>query len=256
MYQRIFGAALIAGLLAGLLTAALQFVTTTPLILAAEQYETVAPRHDSHGHGTAADAAAVAVAPAVATKSTAPSAVTERFSLSAITSRFARLYAGTDWQRTGLTAVATIIVSVGLALVLVALMALKGERESWQRGLAWGAGGFAAFSLLPSFGIAPELPGIPAAPLAERQLWWTLTLFASAIGVWLVAFSQRSWAALAGVVLIAAPHIVGAPRIEGAVSTVPAELAARFVATSLTVAAVGWVVTGAVAAHLFGRWRG
>src|SRR3546814_12968606 len=43
MLNRILGAALVAGLVGGLATAALQHFTTTPLILAAEAYEGGAP---------------------------------------------------------------------------------------------------------------------------------------------------------------------------------------------------------------------
>ncbi len=54
MFQRIFGAALIAGLLAGVVTAGLQHLTTTRLIIAAEAFEQAPAGHD-HGAGGTAD---------------------------------------------------------------------------------------------------------------------------------------------------------------------------------------------------------
>src|SRR3974390_3265881 len=43
---------------------------------------------------------------------------------------------------------------------------------SWHEGLMWGLAGFAVFTLAPGLGLPPELPGVPAAPLLSRQLWW------------------------------------------------------------------------------------
>ncbi len=58
-----------------------------------------------------------------------------------------------------------------------------------------------------------------------------------------------------GVLIVAAPHIVGAPLPVQEASAVPADLAARFVATSLVMAAVLWTLIGAIGGHLFGRWQ-
>jgi predicted cobalt transporter CbtA len=65
MIGRLVLAALIAGMAAGLIYGGVQHVQTTPLIIAAEVYETAEPA--AHDHGTAATdpaAAAEAAAPA------------------------------------------------------------------------------------------------------------------------------------------------------------------------------------------------
>ena len=55
--------------------------------------------------------------------------------------------------------------------------------------------GFAVFMLAPSLGLPPELPGMPAAELGPRQVWWLLTAAATAAGLALLAFRRTPvWA--------------------------------------------------------------
>ncbi len=61
-------------------------------------------------------------------------------------------------------------------------------------GLLWGLAGFVVFVLAPNFGLPPELPGMQAGDLMQRQIWWLATvvltaadwrcLLSSAVGVY------------------------------------------------------------------------
>ena len=214
MLTRLIGVALLAGLLAGLVTAALQTRLLEPLILAAEKFETAPMHHD----GTVMSA----------------------------------LSAGASITRIATTAVATVGVAVGYALMLLAAMLAAETRITWRTALLWGACGFAACGLAPAFGLPPSLPGAAEADLTARQVWWIATAFATAGGLWLLLSGRLSWQVGLGAVLLVAPHIVGAPT-AAPTSTVPAELAAAFTARSLGLQAVLWLTLAASAGWLWHR---
>lgn len=214
MIQRLLAAGVIAGLAVGLAIAALQHVTTTPLIVEAEVYETAA----EHAHTPQTPAHEHAEAPAW---EPAP-----------------------GFQRTAATSVATSVTAVGYAFVLLALMLIAGEEIEPKRAALWGACAFAATGLATSLGLAPELPGSAAGDLVSRQVWWVGTAAATGVGLYALLRVDAPLAKLIGVVLLAAPHVIGAPHPAAPASTVPAELAARFAATSLVVHALTWILVG------------
>lgn len=218
MFFRVFASAVIAGLLAGLVLTGLQLAVTSPLILTAETFETVTPAAPAGEHQHADDEAAEGP------------------------------------RRMLFTGIATVSTGVGFALLLVAAMALRGREVDARTGLLWGAAGFAVFALAPGFGLPPELPGSVAAEVAPRQAWWAATAAATAIGLWGIAFA-RHWAIVLGaVVLIALPHVVGAPHPPEGAGRVPPELAAHFTTASLGLAAVFWLLLGAIAGSLYNRF--
>jgi cobalt transporter subunit CbtA len=212
--QRLLAVGVIAGLAVGLAIAALQHVTTTPLILAAEAYETAAE------HARAAETPAHEQADSHAWEP-AP-----------------------GLQRTAATAVATGVTAIGYAFVLLALMLLAGDEIEPRRAALWGACAFAASGLATSLGLAPELPGSAAGDLASRQIWWVGTAAATSAGLYALLRLEAPLAKLVGLALIAAPHLIGAPEPTAPASTVPAELAARFAAASLVVHALTWILVG------------
>ncbi|MBI1868886.1 MAG: CbtA family protein [Methylocystis sp.] len=219
MIQRALAVGVIAGLAVGLAMAALQHVTTTPLILAAEVYETAA----EHSHAGEAATEEQAWAPAE------------------------------GLERTIATSVATSAAATGYALMLLALMLLAGEPIEPLRGLAWGACAFAATGLATSLGLAPELPGSAAGDLLSRQIWWIATVALTGAGLFALLRMEAPLAKLIGAALIIAPHLVGAPQPAAPMSTVPAELAARFTATSLAMHALTWILLGAMIGFVW-RW--
>lgn len=218
MIKRLFAAALLAGAVTGLLVSAVQSVRLVPLLVQAERYE------DGHDHAkTAAPAGAHGHVPV---------------------------------ERTALTVLADVVIGAGFALMLAAAMVARGRPVDWRLGIAWGLAAFAVVSLAPAVGLPPDVPGTDRAALADRQVWWLLTATATAGGLWLAAFSERLWLKIAGLALIAVPHLIGAPRPDGSTGgDVPAELAIAFAANALAINALFWVVLGALTAWLLTRFR-
>jgi cobalt transporter subunit CbtA len=134
---------------------------------------------------------------------------------------------------------------MGFALVLAVGSELAGGVLGWRQGLFWGFAGFAVFTLAPGLGLPPELPAMPAADLAARQIWWIATVVATAAGLWLIVFRRSAFFALLGVALIVAPHMVGAPQPVSHESPVPADLHHRFVVAVTMSNLVFWMLLGA-----------
>lgn len=227
MITRVLAAALVAGFIAGLFVAALQHVTTTPLIVAAEAYEGQAHNHDT------------------SLRSDAP--LLQRANLILVhASHDEDEWAPHDgFERTFYTSTVTVATAVGFAFLLLAGVLFAGDPIDARRGLAWGAAGFVVTGLAPSLGLPPELPGMQAADLLDRQVWWTATALATAAGLWLLLRPHHLALAAIGLVLLIAPHVIGAPHpADTQASAVPAELAARFATASLAVHAVLWALVG------------
>jgi cobalt transporter subunit CbtA len=238
MIRNLFAAALFAALAAGLLTAAIQHFRVTPLILHAETFE----GEGGHSHGEAAAVADHEHAPGTAEHSHADAA--------ASTAAAPEEWAPQDgFERTAYTTLATVLAAAGFALVIGAISMFANIPITFANSLLWGAAGFITFSLAPAYGLAPELPGMPAADLFARQLWWTGTAIATGAAFVLLAKTRASWAIALAVALIAAPHIIGAPIAPDEPSAVPAHLATEFAAITLGTSAVFWAVLGT----LFGR---
>ncbi|MGF3023171.1 CbtA family protein [Methylobacterium aquaticum] len=224
MTKRLLAAALVAGFLAACVASALQFALTSPLILAAEKYEAAEAIVPTH-HAFANPLIVLA-------------------------------HAGHDpggepqWQpapglpRLAFTALATLVSGVGYALLLGAVLVAAGREVTPSEALKFGIGGFLAASLAPAVGLPPELPGIAAAALESRQLWWVATATATAAGLYLVAIRRGPVAIGLGLVLIAAPHVWGAPHGPEDISAMPPVYAAQFAARSLAIGFAFWAVLG------------
>ena len=232
MIARVLWAGVIAGLIAGAVATAVQLTRLVPLIEIAEEYESAAI-HEHHDHGATVDPLASAAHDPAAHED--------------------------EWEPEGLlrpafTAGANALTGVAYGLLLVAGMTLAGRRTDTRVGLLWGLAGFVVFAAAPALGLPPELPGMAAAELGARQAWWIGTAAATALGIVGLAFGPPKLKAL-GVLLLLAPHIVGAPHVEGAAESagVPGEIAARFVAASLMSGLLFWLALGAAAGHLLGR---
>lgn len=223
MLRRILATALAAGLAAGLLAAALQSFQLLPLIHDAETYETAGLTHD-HGAAPVPDAV----------KDAADGA----------------WMPADGWERTLYTVAADVLAGVGFALLLAACFALA-DGVDFKRGVVWGLAGFAVFHLAPALGLPPEIPGAAESPLLPRQIWWIGTAAATAGGLALLVFAKHWILKAAGAVLIALPHLIGAPAATGPGGVAPAELAAQFAAASLAAAAVFWAVLGGLSGYFF-----
>jgi cobalt transporter subunit CbtA len=249
MITRVLATGLLAGLLAGLCVAALQTVTTTPIILEAEVFEK-------------ADAAQ---SQALLPSARHSGALLQQADLVLVHAGHGAAHddGAAQWEpqdgleRTFFTSTATIATAIGFALILLAAMLVARDPIDERHAIAWAAAAFVVTGLAPAVGLSPELPGMVAADLASRQAWWFLTAATTALGLWLFLRSDNAWLRLLAVPIVLAPHVWGAPRLAEAVATsVPAELAARFAATSLAVQAVLWLSTGFFVGFLWRRLGG
>ena len=222
MIYRVLIVGLLAGLLAGLVVATIQQFTTTPLILQGEVYEKAEP-HDGPGHDGMAEMDEWKPAEGL--------------------------------QRTAFTSVATIATAAGFALILLAGMLASGDEITPKKAFGWSLAAFVATGLAPAFGLAPELPGSAAGPLLERQIWWVGTAISTAIALWLFLRNESIVAKGVAVVLLALPHLIGAPEPVAFESKAPAELAAHFAAASLTIQAALWILSGLAAGALWMRFQ-
>jgi cobalt transporter subunit CbtA len=235
MLKNLILSAAAAGVAAGLLTAVIQHVTTTPIIIEAEKYEGGAA---SHGHSAGAPViadVAIAGAPERAAVDEEEWAPADGF------------------ERTFYTSLSTTVIGVGFGLALLGAMAVAGVSINARSGLAFGIAGFIAVALAPSLGLPPEIPGSGAAELGSRQSWWFFAVGATALGIGGLLLTANTWLQVGGLALIALPHIVGAPHAHDYVSTAPAELAGHFVATSLAVTAIFWAVLGYASGAFYER---
>ena len=246
MIQRMVTSALFAGFAAGLFAALLHFAFIQKSILLGEDYESGALTHFASGsdpaalpydHKVAADQSDAA--------KTAPEPV-------------AADHAGgagpTSEARNALTVLFSTLVYVAYALILVAGFALAdyfGKPVTAREGLLWGIAGFATFQLMPAMGLAPELPGTIAADLHLRQIWWWGTVGATASGLALIGYGKSPVALVIAIVLLAMPHIVGAPEAEQFWGVAPPELAATFATRVLGAGLAVWAVLGWLAGYIW-----
>jgi cobalt transporter subunit CbtA len=209
--------ALIAGCLVGSVASMLHLTTTVPIILAAEIYENAGGHHDAMTGGPAHDE---------------PSETSSgRTSLIS--------------SRNTLTVVAMILAYVGFALLLNAFAETFGILNDWRQGVAWGLAGFLIFSLVPAMGLPPELPGMPAADLLSRQVWWAGSALSTsgAVAAWYLVRDKSRW--LVALALILLPFAIGAPHPESEITAVPPALHAQFIIFTLIISLLSWQMLGA-----------
>ena len=243
MFQKMMTGALIAGIGAGLLAAVLHFAFIQNYILLGEQYET-----GELVHFAAPDAA--------------PEALPHDHAEAAGHEQGAHEHGDAEVstiERNALTVGFTVLLYVAYGIMLTAGFAIAaqfGKRITATEGALWGLAGFAAFQLAPGMGLAPELPGSAAADLAARQVWWWSTVVATGLGIALMAYGRSVIATLAGAALIAAPHVVGAPLLEGYYGYAPTEVGAIFSSRVLGVGLAVWVALGWLAGRQWARGEG
>jgi len=239
MINRVLAVSLLAGLLAGLIVAALQHVTTTPLILKAETYEAalraVAPSHAAFSdHGSFVSEAKIVLAHGGDAHGDHDA------------------WAPQDGlHRTLFTSLVTIATAIGFAALLLGGMIAANDTIDERRALIWAACGFLAFGLVPAIGLAPELPGAAAAALESRQIWWIFTALITAGAIFVFLRMETPWLRALAVLAVLVPHVVGAPHPSAPESKVPAEVAAHFAALSLAVQAALWLITGFAVGRLW-----
>lgn len=232
VFRRLFFAALCAGLLAGIFATVVHQLGTVPIILKAEVYEAAAQRPPVQTHPPAhshADTAAHETAAAAWSPESGA-------------------------ERVAYTLLADLLTGIAFALLLAAALAVRGGDITWRQGIFWGLGGFAAFVLAPGLGLPPEIPGMEAAPLLPRQLWWVATAATTGCGLALLAFARRAVWIVVAVMLIAAPHLYGAPQPAEYASAAPAALAHQFIVAVTIASFLFWIVLGAATGYFYRRF--
>jgi cobalt transporter subunit CbtA len=161
------------------------------------------------------------------------------------------------WQRTSLTALTTVLSSMGFAAILFGSVAFSGKTLTARHGALWGLAAFACFDLAPALGLPPQPPGVALADVSERQLWWVGTAIGTAVGLWLLLSPGRNWLfRIGGIICLSMPHWIGAPIAHGQ-NSVPAQLINQFTIASVATSGVFWVLLGMIGGlihvYLYGR---
>lgn len=235
-FRNVVFVAAVAGLVAGIVLAALQAYVTVPLILQAETFEGAAPPSQHAGSmemGDASTDAQPAPVQAEEEEAWAPTDGMERF-----------LY----------TLGANLVGAVGFGLLLVVASEFAGGIANWRQGMFWGLAGFAVFTLAPSLGLPPNMPSMPAADLLPRQAWWMATAAATGAGLALLVFRRTVPLAVLGVLLIIAPHVIGAPQPASYETAVPPDLHRQFIVAVTVISLIFWAVLGTVAGIVRSRF--
>jgi cobalt transporter subunit CbtA len=238
LFRAIVLSAMVVGFVAGAAITLVQFFTTVPLILSAEVYE----RDD-----TAASAADPAAHDHAANEHAANEQAEHEHGSAAWEPK-------EGLQRNSFTAAANILTAIGFALLLAGIYALRGRPVAWHEGLLWGLAGFAVFTVAPGLGLPPELPGVPAAPLEARQIWWVATAAATASGLGLLVLRRAVWAAALGFGLIVLPHVIGAPQPAEIHTDVPAALSQQFVVAVTLTSLLFWLLLGSLTSVAYRRF--
>lgn len=229
MFKRMLTTACYTGAMAALLLTLLQSAWISPLILQAEVYESAQTAHEPAQGPGSHEHAAGAHAHEHDTQAWTPE---------------------NGWPRTLSTFGGNLVVAIGFALLLSAVFNLRAPVRAWH-GILWGLAGYATFCLAPAAGLPPELPGTLAADLGLRQDWWGATALATAFGLALLVFARHWRWRVVALLLIAAPHLYGAPQPAEHHALAPDALQAQFRVASLMVNAVFWIVLGGMSAWLF-----
>jgi len=295
IFRNIILNALVAGLLAGALLSVLQLAGVSPIIFAAEAFEpsedapiidvavaakvlaaTESPSrvsatgydHASHSHGHPETVAPELVATVVEVM--APALMSSVESVAAADGHSDHSHDAEAWEpaeggeRTFYTFVSNILAAIGFSAVLLALMVqthMQGlTRITPLKGLAWGAAGFIALFVVPAIGLPPEIPGMEAAAIENRQGWWLLAVSAAVAGLACLAFAPTKFKTL-GLVVMALPYLVGAPHPQGPAISHPdaqavtelTQLHADFVVASAFTNLIFWLALGLLSAYLLSR---
>ncbi len=222
MLSRILTSALFAGAAAGLIAALLQLVFVQPVLLHAELYESGELVHFGGD--------------VVSAHPELPGMFSDLF-------------------RDALSVIFTMLIYTGYALMMIALMSVaegNGHKIDGRTGVLWGLAGFIAVHLAPGFSLAPEVPGVAAADVAARQIWWFATVAAAGVAMWLIAFGGTLISYVIAAALLLAPHLIGAPEPDVFTGPVPTEIGALFAARAFGIGLAAWVLVGAFAGYF---WR-
>ncbi len=217
MFYRILVSGLFAGAIGGFIAGLLQWLFVQPVLLHSELYETGILKH----FGALAN-----------------SAQPDLDKLQPIRDILSILF--------------SMIIYIGYAILLISAMTISQLKSntiiSFHQGIIWGILGYIIVHLAPATSLPPEVPGVAAADLQSRQIWWFMTIFFTASGIWLIAFNSKMLPFIIGIILILAPHIFGAPEPASFTGPAPTEIGALFASRALGIGLISWAVLGGLSA--------
>jgi cobalt transporter subunit CbtA len=251
IFQRLIWAGLAAAVVVGSVQTGIQRWQAAPLILAAEVYEAqkveAAPAPESMTAHVHAEGAAPA-------HKHAPGTAKEWEPENGI-------------ERTAWTWVANVLHAFSMALLVFAVMGVY----LYKRGAALASlplaslvavAGWLSFHFWPSLGLPAEVPGMDAAPLHARQIWWVLAVGSAALACAVLGFARSPWRWTLAAVLLALPFVVGAPPLQGdalagygvEAHAALAQLGTQFIWATTWVALSFWITMGLACGLAFQRW--
>ncbi|MGJ7581739.1 CbtA family protein [Variovorax sp. RHLX14] len=252
LFQRLIWSGLAAAVLVGSVQTGVQLWQATPIIHAAESYESQKVE-----------------VPAPVALSTAPAQAEAQDH----THAHAHAAAATPaWQpedgaeRTFWTWVANLLHAFSMALLVLAAMGVCLWRGANMRSMPLAAliagAGWLSFHLWPSLGLPAEIPGMDAARLGSRQGWWVLAAVSAALACGVAAGLRSAWRWPAAAALLALPFFVGAPHIaadpfagfSAEAQTALRALDAQFVIATTWISISFWVSMAVVCGLAFERW--
>jgi cobalt transporter subunit CbtA len=254
IFHRLIWAALGMALLVGSVQTGVQRWQAAPLILAAEDFE--------EQKALAPEVHELVEAPAHATMASGHTHEHEH-----------EHGAAAGWEpqngaeRTAWTWVANVLHAFSMALLMLVVMGiwqLKRGSALGSRALAGAvaAAGWLSFDLWPTLGLPAEVPGMQAASLHARQLWWLLAVGSACSACAVAGFARARWRWGVAALLLAVPFLVGAPQLQGdalagydaTAHAALAQLADQFVWATTWVSLSFWISLGLVVAPAFQRW--
>ena len=163
-------------------------------------------------------------------------------------------------ERNSWSFVTNFLLCFAYALILVSAMTIKGSVNT-VKGFYWGLAAFIALFVSPALGLPPEIPGMEASQLENRQSWWIMTVIVSIIALWLMVYQRKLYKAL-GLLLMVMPHIIGAPQpeVHGFVNTDPqaikelTDLWHQFIVHTTIANALMWIAIGTASGFLTNKF--
>lgn len=240
IFRRLIISALLVGLLSGLILSLVQVMAVNPIIFAAESFEVSESEPATHVQHDNSDG-------------------------------HSHTHSEEAWspndgaERTLYTMISNVLAGIGFSALLLALMSqLQGQglaRVNLLKGCIWGVAGFLAFFVAPGIGLPPEIPGIEAAVIESRQLWWTITVTGVGVGLLLLFFAPMKLKIL-GAFSILAPYLMSIPHNDGPAFSHPdpeaveklTELHQQFILASGFTNLVFWLALGAISAWALNRF--
>jgi cobalt transporter subunit CbtA len=245
-------AALVAGLIAGVFMTAAQELRVVPLILHAEEYEVKEPAAEPPAGTEGQQHSSLDRSSVIGEMLSALSPITPAYAHEGEHEDEGGIMFG--MSRFSGTLLANLVAGAGFGLLLAGASLAFNYPITLRNGALWGACGWLTVHLLPAIGLPPELPGFPAADLHDRQIWWIATIALSIAGLYLIVLRGEILAKIIGLVLIAAPHVYGAPQPSDISSPVPAVLGAEFAVAALATTLAFWIVLGVISGYLNDRF--